>query len=349
MQKHSSFSYTAGANVNKNNVLAMLQDQNNWKKTKKNSYSIWATIVQPGVNCYNNLEDCKYTTNEQKCVILSGTRGEQWVTTLDKLAKTYYFTNSISALENLPKRPIDASNASSTLVDESQIINAKSLKARANRKRLLPWTSITTIPVSGDYTNYCFHLPTSVKNFPVTTSWGETLLANRDGIDHGIGDFILCSKTPDGRPNINDVWVVNGNVFMDTYNKRNIRGIPDELSKRLINAPKPTKEYIEMPNAANLDTVVSSKETKQKTSGAPRRELEIVSKYTVGHNIVAYDIKDGTGKIQRVDKNALFWLVGRGQIKGVTVQIRGNTIGLLAKDGYSLDNIKAYKLQSEEQ
>lgn len=50
----------------------------------------------------------------------------------------------------------------------------------------------------------------------VATSWGEVLTANRDGVPHGDGDFIV-SANKDGKPNPDDRWVVNGMVFNNTY------------------------------------------------------------------------------------------------------------------------------------
>ena len=50
----------------------------------------------------------------------------------------------------------------------------------------------------------------------VATSWGEVLTANRDGVPHGEGDFIV-SANKGGQPNPADRWVVNGKVFNNTY------------------------------------------------------------------------------------------------------------------------------------
>ena len=50
----------------------------------------------------------------------------------------------------------------------------------------------------------------------VSTSWGEDLTANREGIPHGNGDFIVYANK-DGKPNPDDRWVVNGMVFENTY------------------------------------------------------------------------------------------------------------------------------------
>lgn len=47
----------------------------------------------------------------------------------------------------------------------------------------------------------------------IETAWGDTLMANRNGIPHGSGDMIV-STSPDFT---GDVWVVNGEVFEGTY------------------------------------------------------------------------------------------------------------------------------------
>lgn len=50
----------------------------------------------------------------------------------------------------------------------------------------------------------------------IITSKGEILRANRDGIPHGQGDYIVYSNK-DGEPDVDDRWVVNGKIFEFTY------------------------------------------------------------------------------------------------------------------------------------
>lgn len=342
MARPSSFSYTANTNVNDANVLQLMSDASNWKKTRKNSYSIWATIVQQRVEVSNSLEGAHYVTSPAQCVVLSGTRGEQWVTTLDKLAKTYYFSNSID--ESLPRKAFDASNPNSATYDASQVINKKYIMARG-KKGVMPWTSVTTIPRGNGYTNFCFHVPLSVKNLPIQTSYGDKLLANRDGIQHGIGDFVVCTMNPDGTPNLSDCLVVNGLIFLDTYNKVNIKGLPKIESTPT--AAKPDVELANLPTKVVTDesgNITSARKSAPaaKTQGAPRNEYKVVAKYTKnGKSIIAYEIEEAsTKKRQVIDKSALYWLIGRGQVEGLTVQIRGAKIALLAKDGFSLDAVE---------
>ena len=347
MARPSSLSLTANTNITASNVMQLINDTANWKKTRKNSYSVWATLVQPGVEVYNELEGSTYTTTADNCVVLSGTRGEQWVTSLKDLASKYYFSNTVD--ESLPKRAIDPSNANSAMIDASQVITKKAISARA-KKGLLPWTSVTVIPRGTGYTNYCFHLPLSVKNFPVRTKTGAQLIANREGVRHGAGDFIVCSMRPDVLPNIKDSWVVNGEVFIDTYNKVNVKGLPKIDS--ITTAQKPEIEIASLPKRVTTDAngninSVSAGSASTRSGGAPRSEYDLVAKYTKnGKSIIAFEIKEKeSGKTQIIDKAALYWLIGRGQIAGVTVQIRGNKIGLLAKDGFSLESVELKQVQ----
>lgn len=56
---------------------------------KRMDYFVSYEIAEPGVEVYNKFENAHYVTDEKNNVILTGTRQEQWVTTLDKLKKTY--------------------------------------------------------------------------------------------------------------------------------------------------------------------------------------------------------------------------------------------------------------------
>lgn len=61
----------------------------------------------------------------------------------------------------------------------------------------------------------------------VRTSWGAVLTANSpdSAIPHGNGDFIVASPLPNGTPNLNDMWVVNGTIFRQTYD---VEGMPSQ-------------------------------------------------------------------------------------------------------------------------
>lgn len=147
---------------------------------KKKSYAMKAEVVAIGTEIYNFLEDCHYTTNESKCVKLIGTVGEEWPVTLEKLAKTYTLADGTPITqENIPAGVFDIV----TIVDDS----AETIFAEQ-----------------------------TIEQTKVSTSWGEVLTANREGVPHGNGDFIVFANK-DGKPNPDDSWVVNGMVFNNTY------------------------------------------------------------------------------------------------------------------------------------
>ena len=51
------------------------------------------------------------------------------------------------------------------------------------------------------------------------TSWAD-LTINKPGAEHGDGDYLVCRKGADGKPDLSDVLVVNGMTFGRTYNTR---------------------------------------------------------------------------------------------------------------------------------
>lgn len=149
------------------------------KEYRKKSYTIRAEKVSAGTKLYNYLEDCHYTTDNVKCIKLIGTIEEEWPVTVEKLAKTYTLIDGTPiTAENIP----DGIFQIATIVDKSETIFAEQV----------------------------------TEQMQVATSWGEVLTANRDGVPHGEGDFIV-SANKEGQPNPDDRWIVNGLVFNETY------------------------------------------------------------------------------------------------------------------------------------
>jgi len=150
------------------------------REYRKGSYTITAEKVMAGTQVYNDLEDCHYVTSDAKCIVLTGTRGEQWPVTLAKLASTYTFEDGSSITEaNLPSgrfvvKTIVSPDANTVFAEQVYEV------------------------------------------IQVETSWGDILTANRPGIDHGEGDYIVYANE-DGNPDLTNRWVVNGGVFSDTY------------------------------------------------------------------------------------------------------------------------------------
>lgn len=59
------------------------------KFSKRTDYKIAFEIVKPGEKIYNFLEDSTAVTDEEHCVVLTGTVGEKWPITIAQLHKKY--------------------------------------------------------------------------------------------------------------------------------------------------------------------------------------------------------------------------------------------------------------------
>lgn len=182
-------------------ITNYLNNPKNWKRTHKKKYDVYMCRPLPGTKCSNFLEGSNYTTDQNKQFILSGTVGEQWVIDVNKLEKTYTFDNGTP-------------------------ITSDTLYAKCREDGCIEWTKLTTR--SDATANWAIHLPMSVRNFPVQTSWGDVLYANRDGIRHLKGDFLVCADAC-GVPNLNDVWVVNGEIFPRTYDLHAFKNMFDPI------------------------------------------------------------------------------------------------------------------------
>ncbi len=169
----------------------MVKNKENYKRTNKKKYVI--TVYRPpmGTCVYNVLEDVNYVTDEKKQFVLEGTAGELWVIDSGKLQKTYTLTDG---------SPLTLGYLKSHMTD-------KGIKIK------------TTTGV----TNWAMFVPMQYQ-VQVPTSWGDVLTANRPGIPHGAGDFIVCADN-NGQPNFKDKWVVNGAIFRDTYDMRGFKNM----------------------------------------------------------------------------------------------------------------------------
>ena len=150
-------------------------------------------------------------------VILAGTQGELWTIKLNKLAQTYDIVNSDNSVSPITPQSLSA-----------KMVNGE-----------MDWTRIRT-KKDASVVMACF-VPVGYQ-MQITTSWGAVLTVNANGVPHGKGDFIMASRNPDGTPNMNDRWVVNGLIFRDTYDNR---GWSDYLEAPAADA---TQQQVRLPN-----------------------------------------------------------------------------------------------------
>lgn len=68
--------------------------------------------------------------------------------------------------------------------------------------------------------NYAMFVPADTIVI-VETAWGDELHTIVLNVPHGDGDYLVCRKGEDGKPDLSDVWVLNGVIFQKTYDISN--------------------------------------------------------------------------------------------------------------------------------
>lgn len=160
------------------------QSEESWFLTGKKEYRVQAMMVSKVTSFHNELEVVDYTvTNDGVTVILKGDFGEMWTSGLSKVIATY------------------------TRPDGSAI----SEEDFAVRDRYI---SIVALAEPDSY--YAMHVPLSV-SVTLETAGGNVLHTNLPNAPHGDGDYLVCRVDRNGKPNLADMWILNGVVFPEYY------------------------------------------------------------------------------------------------------------------------------------
>lgn len=154
--------------------------------TGKKDYNMQVGIADKEQTFHNPLEDADYTVKPGD-IILKGTVGEMRTTKLEKALKTYKMPDGTPLTEEYLNQ------------HRGSFVDVKSEGA--------------------PNTNFALRVPEDI-SFIVPTSWAE-LTVNKPGIDNGHGGMLVCRPDKFGRPDLNDVWVVNGKIFETTYDRTN--------------------------------------------------------------------------------------------------------------------------------
>lgn len=157
-------------------------------QTRKQVYTIWGSYPEYGTRAVNPLENVEYITDVKTPIILKGTVDEEWVTSVEKVCQTYDYIDQDG--NELPLRgnhfPLDGC-----------YIPLRSKPDATNVYAMF-------VPVDEIYT--------------LQTTWGQTLTINNPMVEHGEGDYVIAAMNSyDGRMKTDDMWVVNGLVFPNTY------------------------------------------------------------------------------------------------------------------------------------
>lgn len=164
------------------------QSKEAWFLIGKKEYSVQAMMVSQETSFHNELEVTDYTvTDDGVTVVLKGKFDEMWATKLSKVISTY------------------------TKPDGSALSEADFARKDA-------WIDIVTKPEPDAY--YALYVPLDI-SVTVETAWGDVLHTNLPNAPHGEGDYLVCRVGEDGKPDLSDVWVLNGVVFPQYYDMNN--------------------------------------------------------------------------------------------------------------------------------
>lgn len=159
-----------------------------WFLTGKKQYPVQAMMVSKETGFHNPLEVTDYlVTDDGETVILKGPSDEMWASRLSNVRKTY-------------TRPDGSPVTEADFAPKDEFIDLISIPA----------------PDS----NFAMHVPLGF-SVTVETSWGDVLHTNLPNAPHGDGDFLVCRAGEDGKPDLSDVWVLNGALFPDRYDPAN--------------------------------------------------------------------------------------------------------------------------------
>jgi hypothetical protein len=67
------------------------------------------------------------------------------------------------------------------------------------------------------------HIPNDII-VTVESARGNVLHSNLPNAPHGEGDFLVCTIREDGEPDLSDIWILNGLIFLERYDTSNMVG-----------------------------------------------------------------------------------------------------------------------------
>lgn len=187
-----------------------------WKTTTMKRHDGYVCMPRIGTPWVNKLTEVSGVTSSSERFVLSDAYGDKMGISASSLANNYKFSTG-------------------------EPITIDTLKTKME-KDLIDWTKVEAKPGTN---MWAFHLNSqkygnTCRNFQVKTPRG-LVLANKTGVNHGVGDFLVCEDR-NGRPDIGTLQVVNGKLFVVSYDMRAFPGIVDG-GATLINAPKPASIF----------------------------------------------------------------------------------------------------------
>lgn len=192
-----------------------------------------------------------YMVNDNTPFVLAGTCGELSVISPSELAQNYNFLQG--------NQPVG--------------INQQNLNQRMTGE-YLKWTLVRLKPSMVNY--MACRVPTSIRT-NIQTKFGVGSI-NHQGVSHGKGDFVVCNKLPNGKPDFSTRFVVNGNVFASTFNNQGWQdSIKDAKTVNISNLPNL------VPNDVVAEKPIDAKTFRSKCDTLIK-ELQKIYKFTISSN-----------------------------------------------------------------
>lgn len=171
-----------------------------WQKCKKKQYRVKARKDGIAQDVYNVLENCTVAVREDE-IVLRGLFGEEWPIGKTKFLDRYVLPNNGSLAE---------------LVEQRSFAEIDVLTKACE-------TEYYCLFVPRDQECGIYGMPTDeIEKCEYRTADGKGYRAlfrinSKDSLsDHGNGDYVVCCSK-NGEPDVDDMWVVDGNVFLKTY------------------------------------------------------------------------------------------------------------------------------------
>lgn len=198
-----------------------------------------------------NNSNALHFVSDKEPFVLAGTCGELSVISPSELAQNYNFLQG--------NQPVG--------------INQQNLNQRMTGE-YLKWTLVRLKPSMVNY--MACRVPTSIHT-NIQTKLGMQSI-NAQGVSHGKGDFVVCNKLPNGKPDFSTRFVVNGNVFASTFNNQGWQdSIKDAKTVNISNLPNL------VPNDVVVEKPIDAKSFRDKCDTL-MKELQKIYKFTVSSN-----------------------------------------------------------------
>jgi len=195
----------ASINALKGKSFFTISALNAMRESNKPQYEMLMSLVQQGQ---------AYRTTMKCPVVLCETVGELRCISLEAFTKQYRL-----------------------IQDNTPVAISQSILDSKMKDDMMDWVAVH---VGGSQVIYgCCEVPV-VQRGTIQTVDGKFLWYNAIGVSHGSGDFIVSRWLQNNRPDMTDRWVVNGDVFLNTYKCKQLgtNGVASSKSITLSDLPR---------------------------------------------------------------------------------------------------------------